>query len=44
LVGSVNFTRNKHVKIKLLAPFLITSMPMAYFGGALKLPKIIFFI
>ena len=42
-VGSFNFIRNKHGKTKLIVPFLISSMPMAYFGGALKLPKEIFY-
>ncbi len=42
-VGSFNFIRNKHGKIKLILPFLISSMPMAYLGGALKLPKEIFY-
>lgn len=42
-VGSYNFIRNKHAKLKLILPFLISSIPMAYFGGALKLPKEIFY-
>ncbi len=42
-VGSFNFIRNKHARIKLIIPFLISSMPMAYLGGALKLPKEIFY-
>jgi len=42
-VGSFNFIRNKHAKIKLIIPFLISSMPMAYIGGALKLPKEVFY-
>jgi len=42
-VGSFNFLRNKHGKIKLIVPFLISSMPMAYLGGSLKLPKEIFY-
>lgn len=42
-VGSFNFIRNKHAKIKLVLPFLISSMPMAYLGGALKIPKEIFY-
>ena len=42
-VGSFNFIRNKHAKIKLIAPFLITSMPMAYLGGTLTLQKEIFY-
>jgi uncharacterized membrane protein YfcA len=42
-IGSFNFLRNKHGKIKLIIPFLISSMPMAYLGGALRLPKAIFY-
>ncbi len=42
-VGSYNFVRNKHAKLKLILPFLISSIPMAYVGGALKLPKEIFY-
>lgn len=42
-VGSYNFIRNKHAKIKLILPFLISSIPMAYIGGSLKIPKEIFY-
>ena len=42
-VGSYNFIKNKHGKIKLVMPFLISSMPMAYMGGSLQLPKEIFY-
>lgn len=42
-VGSFNFIRNRHANIKLILPFLITSIPMAYLGGWLKLPKEIFY-
>ena len=42
-VGSINFIRSKHARIKLVLPFLITSMPMAYLGGTLKIPKEIFY-
>lgn len=42
-VGSFNFIRNRHGKIKLIVPFLISSMPMAYLGGALQLPKEMFY-
>lgn len=43
-IASFNFIRHKHVKLKLLLPFIITSVPMAYIGGALKLPKDIFYL
>ncbi len=42
-VGSYNFIRNKHAKFNLIAPFFVSSIPMAYVGGALKLPKDIFY-
>ncbi len=42
-IGSYNFIRNKHGNIKLIVPFLISSRPMAYLGGSLKLPKEIFY-
>ncbi len=42
-VGSVNFIRNKHARIKLIVPFLLSSIPMAYLGGSLRLPKEIFY-
>ena len=42
-VGSYNFIRNKHADLKLILPFLIPSIPMSYLGGALKLPKEIFY-
>ena len=42
-IGSYNFIRNKHTNIKLILPFLITSIPMAFVGGVLKLPTEIFY-
>jgi len=42
-IGSYNFIRNKHARLALVAPFLIASMPMAYLGGALQLPRDIFY-
>ena len=42
-IGSYNFIRNKHGKIKLIFPFLVSSVPMAYLGGTLHLPKEIFY-
>jgi uncharacterized membrane protein YfcA len=42
-IGSFNFIRNKHANIKLILPFLISSIPLAYVGGSLKLPKEIFY-
>lgn len=42
-IGSFNFIRNKHAKIKLILPFLISSIPMAYFGGSLNIEKELFY-
>jgi uncharacterized protein len=42
-VGSFNFIRNKHARLKLILPFLLSSMPMAYIGGALKVPREVFY-
>lgn len=42
-IGSYNFIRNKHAKIKLIFPFLISSVPMAYLGGSIDISKDIFY-
>ena len=42
-IGGYNFIRYKHARLELVAPFLITSIPMAYLGGALQLPKDVFY-
>jgi len=42
-VGSVNFIRNRHAQWRLILPFLITSMPMAYLGGSLHVSKEFFY-
>jgi len=42
-IGSVNFIRYRHAKFRVVAPFLVSSIPMAYLGGALQLPKEFFF-
>jgi uncharacterized membrane protein YfcA len=42
-IGSFNFIRHRHTNFRLLAPFLMSSIPMAYLGGALQLPKEYFF-
>ena len=41
-LGTYHFTRHKHVNLKLLMPFLLSSMPMSFFGGSLHLDKEIF--
>ena len=43
IIGSFNFIRYKHARFKLILPFLISSIPMAYVGGALQLPKEVFY-
>lgn len=41
-IGSYNFLRNGHGRIRLITPFLISSIPMAYLGGAIKVSPEIF--
>lgn len=43
-IGSVVFLYNGHGPLKLIAPFLISSIPMAYIGGLLHVPKNIFYM
>ena len=43
-VGSVNFIREKHARWQLVLPFLITSVPLSYVGGSLKLPREAFYL
>jgi uncharacterized membrane protein YfcA len=42
-VGSINFMRNRHARLGLVLPFLVSSIPMAYLGGALQLPAEVFY-
>ena len=42
-VGSFNFVRHKHARFRIVAPFLVTSIPMAWIGGALKVPPSVFY-
>ena len=42
-VGAFNFIRYKHARLNLILPFLVTSIPMAYLGGALHVPKQLFY-
>jgi len=42
-VGSANYIRSGHTRLRLLLPFLITSIPMSYLGGSLQLPKELFY-
>jgi uncharacterized protein len=43
-VGSYNFIRRRHARLRLILPFAVTSIPMAYFGGTLQLPAEIFYL
>lgn len=42
-ISSVNYVRRGHARWNLIMPFLLGSMPMAYVGGTLILPKEIFY-
>ena len=42
-VGSFQFIRHKHARIKLILPFLVSSIPMAYLGGMLQPEKSLFY-
>lgn len=42
LVGMFSFWRGGHVKWSLIWPFLVTSVPLAYLGGALQLSRQVF--
>ncbi|MDC9726919.1 MAG: sulfite exporter TauE/SafE family protein [Candidatus Thioglobus sp.] len=41
-IGSYNYLRNSHGKVRIILPFLISAIPFAYVGGALNLPKEVF--
>jgi len=41
-IGMINYWRFGHGRIGLIVPFLVTSVPMAYLAGTLKLPEGIF--
>ena len=41
-IGAFNFIRFHHARWRLILPFLFTSIPMAYVGGSLALPKSLF--
>lgn len=41
--GSVNFIRSGHARLKLIFPFLMSSIPMSYLGGSLQLPRGLFY-
>ncbi|MDP6571197.1 MAG: sulfite exporter TauE/SafE family protein [Candidatus Marinimicrobia bacterium] len=41
-IGIINFWRNGHGNLKLILPFLITSIPMTFIAGTIVLPELIF--
>jgi|TARA_B100000315_G_scaffold139430_1_gene128474 hypothetical protein len=43
-LGAANFWRGGHVNWRLIAPFLASSIPMAYLGGSIALSKQAFYI
>jgi uncharacterized membrane protein YfcA len=42
-VASYHFIRQRHALPRLIVPFLLTSLPMAYLGGALQVPVAVFY-
>jgi len=42
-VGSFNFIKSGHGRLGLVLPFLVSSIPMAYLGGTLQLPRKVFY-
>lgn len=41
-VGSFNFIRHGHLRARLIIPFIISSVPMAWLGGAVQAPVELF--
>lgn len=41
-IGSYHFIRHRHARWRLILPFLLSSIPFAYIGGALHLPVAVF--
>ncbi|CAD7840522.1 MAG: hypothetical protein [Olavius algarvensis Gamma 3 endosymbiont] len=41
-VSCFNFIRRGHLRLDLITPFLVLSLPMAWLGGALQVPEMIF--
>ena len=42
-IGSYNFIRSGHLRLRLLLPFVLASMPMAWLGGYLQVSKTVFY-
>lgn len=43
-IGSIVFLSQGHGRLRLIAPFLLSSVPMAYLGGMLHLPRELFYL
>jgi uncharacterized protein len=43
LLASINYIRHGHARLRLIAPFVATSMPMAYLGGSLEIAAQLFY-
>ena len=41
-VSTFNFVRRGHLRIELITPFLLLSLPMAWLGGALQVSEVVF--
>jgi len=41
-ISMVNFWRGGYIKLRLIGPFLLASIPMAYLGGSLRLSRAVF--
>jgi uncharacterized membrane protein YfcA len=41
-VGSFNYIRHKHARMRLIVPFFISSIPFSYLGGSLNLSREVF--
>lgn len=41
-LASYHFIKQKHLRLKLILPFLLSSMPMAWFGGTLHISPLVF--
>lgn len=41
-LGAWNFFRAKHARVRLIAPFLLSSIPLAWLGGTIMLPARLF--
>ena len=44
LIGSINYWKQGHLRMKLIGVFLLSSMPMSYLGGAIALDKEVFYL